>query len=690
MNSQIPKFTNQLIHESSPYLLQHAHNPVDWYAWGEAAFEKAKTEDKPILVSIGYAACHWCHVMEHESFENEEVAAFMNQHFVNVKIDREERPDIDQIYMDALAIMGIQGGWPLNCFLTPDGRPFYGGTYFPPTPMYNRPSWHNILTFISQTFQEERDKVEKQANQLTYYIQEQDKNIFKSFVVPEAGQQAFTIAQTHKIFKTLQRSFDTQDGGFGGAPKFPSSMAFQYLLAYHYYSGETKALNHVLFSLKKMIFGGIYDQLGGGFARYATDKKWLIPHFEKMLYDNALLVSTLANAFKITKDPLFKKTIEETLDFVLREMTHPQGGFYASYDADSEGVEGKFYVWSKAEIDAILGADAPVFNYYYGVTEQGNWEHTNILERQQSLEAFAKTVNRPVEEVENTLAQLRQKLFMVREKRVKPGLDDKILLNWNALMVSAFAHAYEALGNEVYLKTAETTLHFLLEKFKIEADSWEMNHTYKNGVAKYPAFLDDYAFLVAALIDTYQINFDENLLHIAAAITEFVIERFSDDQNIAFFYTKIGQQDVIVRKKAFYDNAIPSGNSTMASNLQRLGLILDKADYTQRAVNMLKSVEASVEKYAASFARWATVLLRFVHPVDEIAVTGKAHQQLVQQINEWYLPNKIVMATAINSEFPLLKNRTMEQQDLIFLCRNHTCQLPVQNLEDLKALLSQA
>ena len=683
----MPKYTNALIHESSPYLLQHAHNPVNWLPWGDAALDKAKSEDKPILVSIGYAACHWCHVMEHESFESEEVATYMNEHFVNIKIDREERPDIDQIYMDSLAIMGIQGGWPLNCFLTPDGRPFYGGTYFPPKPMYNRPSWLQVLEFIKRSFHEQRDKVEKQANQLTYYLQEQDKNIFKNFIAPEAAEQAFTTAQTDKIFSTLERSFDMDDGGFGSAPKFPGTMSLRYLMAYHYYSGEKKAFEHALFSLKKMIYGGIYDQLGGGFARYTVDKRWLVPHFEKMLYDNALLVSTMTDAYKLTKNELFKSTIEETLDFVMRDMTHPDGGFYASYDADSEGEEGKFYVWQKAEIDKILGEDAPIFNAYYGVTEQGNWEHTNILERQQSIKEFAKSVNQPVEVIENKLTQMRQKLFEVRELRVKPGLDDKILLNWNALMVSAFAHAYQALGKTIFLKKCEAQLLFLLKNFKTPSDDWELYHTYKNGVAKYPAFLDDYAFLIAALIDVYEVNFDEKLLKTAIAITEFVISRFSDPQHPAFYYTKLGQQDVIIRKKEFYDNAIPSGNSTMASNLQRLGIIADNPSYTKRAMSMVKSIEDSLGKYAASFARWSSVLLRFVHPTDEIAVTGQQFWHLARQVNELYLPNKIIMATDSPSTFPLLQHRLQAEKSLIYHCKNYSCQLPVHNIEEFKTLL---
>ena len=448
---------NQLCDETSPYLLQHAHNPVDWYAWKEAAFAKARAEDKPILVSIGYSTCHWCHVMERESFEDEQVAAFMNAHFVNIKVDREERPDVDQIYMEACQVISGGGGWPLNCFLTPDGRPFFAGTYYPPQPMYNRPSWLQILENLAVAFKTKRTVVEEQADKMTEIIRGSDEQLIKRFTKKEGagstledfGSGLREIGLLNKSFLTtsykgLERQFDREAGGFGGAPKFPGSMNLAWLLEYNHYTQEADAVEHALLSLDKMIMGGIYDQIGGGFSRYATDKFWLVPHFEKMLYDNALIVSVLADAYKITKHPLYQETIEETLGFVLREMTDPEGGFYSAYDADSEGVEGKYYVWTKEEVEAVLGPNAALFCSFYDVTSEGNWEEHSILHREACFEAFAENKGLNLDVLKQTMSDCRRKLYETRSGRIKPGLDDKILLSWNALMVSAFAKSHEA------------------------------------------------------------------------------------------------------------------------------------------------------------------------------------------------------------------------------------------------------
>ena len=446
---------NHLIKETSPYLLQHANNPVDWYAWKPEAFARAKAEDKPILVSIGYSTCHWCHVMEHESFENQTVAAFMNAHFVCIKVDREERPDVDQIYMEACQIISGNGGWPLNCFLLPDGRPFFAGTYYPPTSAYGRPSWTQVLKNLSDAYVHKREIVEQQAEQLTDMIRNSDKNHVKNKDNTEGGNfqtfegdvtNVFDRDYLNNAFYAMRERFDRVEGGWGGAPKFPSTMSIQFLLDYYFYTKNEEALAHAELSLQKMIQGGIYDQIGGGFARYATDRAWLIPHFEKMLYDNALLISVISDAYKLTKRDIYSETIEETLTFIQREMSHTEGGFFSAYDADSEGVEGKFYVWQKAEIEAALGEEAALFCEFYDVSEEGNWEENNILWRQKSYSEFVTEKGIDATILKEKLRICRKKLFDIREKRIKPGLDDKILLSWNALMISAFARGLRSSG----------------------------------------------------------------------------------------------------------------------------------------------------------------------------------------------------------------------------------------------------
>ncbi|TAK32365.1 MAG: thioredoxin domain-containing protein, partial [Saprospiraceae bacterium] len=483
---------NRLQHETSPYLLQHAHNPVDWYAWKPEAFEKARKEDKPILVSIGYSTCHWCHVMERESFEDKEVAEFMNDNFVCIKVDREERPDVDQVYMEACQVFTGGGGWPLNCFLTPERKPFYAGTYFPPMPAYNRPSWLQVLMNISHSFQNKRHVVVEQARRLMEIIENSGDHFTGNRLTVVSDESPFTGVLLQKIEANLLQQADRVNGGFGTAPKFPGTMSLHYLLNYHYYYGEKEALRHVILSLNKMAMGGIYDHIGGGFARYATDARWLVPHFEKMLYDNALLVSLLAETYKVTKSELYKETIEQTLEWVGREMTGADGSFYSAQDADSEGMEGKYYVWDKTEIEQILGNDAPLFCEFYDVPDSGNRECKNILWRKWTFEEFAQSRGMKAEAFKRKLAVARQKLFDVRRCRIHPALDDKILLDWNALICSAYAKAYASLGLEAYRAAAVKNLHFLFEKM-VQPDGLTLYHTYKDGKAQYDGFLDDYA-----------------------------------------------------------------------------------------------------------------------------------------------------------------------------------------------------
>ena len=684
---------NLLQYERSPYLLQHAHNPVHWYAWKPEAFERARAEQKPILVSIGYSTCHWCHVMERESFENEEVAAFMNAHFINIKVDREERPDVDAIYMEACQILTGGGGWPLNCFLTPEGKPFYAGTYFPPQPAYNRPSWMQLLKHLSNIWENEPQKALDQADNLLRHIERNDA----IFIGGSSGKNGVFQPDTlDQIFIRLQESFDPLEGGFGGAPKFPATMAIHFLLHYHYFTGRPEALEHAFFSLDKMIQGGIYDQLGGGFARYATDRAWLVPHFEKMLYDNALLVTVISEAYKhVSRDTpsatsdaqrrsqLYRETIEETLSYIQREMTHPEGGFYSALDADSEGVEGKFYVWDLQEIEQVLGEEAALFCSFYDVSAEGNWEEKNILWRPASFESFAHANEIPVGELKNRLLRCREKLFEARTARIRPGLDDKILLSWNALMCSAYAHAFGALGHEPYRETAIRNMQFLLEKFAGQHEG-ALLHTWKDGHAQHDAFLEDYAFLMAALVDIYEITFDRKYLHEAEKYMRYVLSYFHDQASGLFYFTGSGQTDIVLRKKDLQDNATPSGNSTMAHNLQRLGILLGRTDWRKMAQDMILQMEDAVKKYPRSFERWALALMMEVHPYHEIAIVGKDAFEKAAVLQRSPLPNGIVAAAAeITEDLPLLAEKIAgEPEALIYVCHDFTCQRPVTHLSE--------
>lgn len=671
---------NRLQHETSPYLLQHAHNPVDWYPWGEEALERAQAEDKPIIISIGYSTCHWCHVMERESFEDPSVANYMNEHFINIKVDREERPDLDQIYMEACQAMTGGGGWPLNCFLTPDGRPFYAGTYFPPQPAHNRPSWPQLLQGMAQAFHNKRDVVDNQAERLLDAIRRADVLFVKEDIIEDKLEKGpFTPAFAQQLFIGLKRNFDTTEGGFGGAPKFPGAMNLQYLLTYYYHSGEVTALEHVCFSLDKMIGGGIYDQIGGGFARYATDKAWLVPHFEKMLYDNALLVQVLSNVYKITGKAHYKTAIQETLTFVEREMTSEEGGFYAALDADSEGEEGKFYIWSYAELQASLGADFEWFADRFGVSPEGNWEGANILWLPKGC---ANTgVN------QEKLAQIKKVLLEVRAERTRPGLDDKILLAWNALMNKAYSKAYEALGDESYKEVAIRNMEFLLKRFT-NPDTNGLFHTYKAGEAKHEAFLDDYAFLIESLISLYEISFNSQYLDKASEISAFVLRNFLDSQHNLFYFTPDKQGDLPIRRKEFYDNATPSGNAVMAENLFHLGRFLDNNGYLKHSETMLLRLQESIGKYPTSFSRWARASLQWVYPFREIAVVGPAYVALATEVAEQFIPNKILMASkAEMDKYPLLRARGTGDDTNIFVCQNYSCRLPVKSLKEMMEIV---
>jgi len=682
----MPNFSNRLVNETSPYLQQHSHNPVDWYPWGDEALAKAKLENKPILVSIGYAACHWCHVMERESFEDESIAQVMNKNFINIKIDREERPDLDHIYMDAVQAMTGSGGWPLNVFLTPDCKPFYGGTYFPPKRAFSRPSWLEILNSIHQAFHEKRNEIDAQAENLTEHLFQ--SNSF-SHLKKEGSNVLFTKEKLDQAFQNIMKSADKEWGGFGNAPKFPQTLVIQFLLRYYYTNKNQEALDQATLSLDKMIEGGIYDQAGGGFSRYSTDTEWLAPHFEKMLYDNALLISVLCEAYQLTRKERYKEVIEETMIFLKRELQDHDKGFYSALDADSEGEEGKFYVWSRKKVENLLNDGANIFCEYYDISDHGNWEDKNILRVKETIEKFAKRKNISIEKLKDILKNGREKLLTERNKRVRPALDDKIILGWNALMNTACSKAFSATGNEQYRQLAIDNMRFLLGKFN-QSDSDEYWHTWKNNIAKFHAFLDDYVFLIEALINLQEVTGDENWLLNAEKISEFVMQHFSEDDGPFFFYTISRQKDVIIRKKEIYDGALPSGNSVMAYNLHRLSILLDKKEWGERSIDMLEKIGNAITKYPTSFSLWSCLLQEKIFGTLEIAlISNKNSSMFLTELLALYLPHKVLMEGKKEiSRYPLLANKPISDVATIYLCRNYTCHNPVFSVKDLISLIN--
>jgi len=676
-------YTNQLINETSPYLLQHAHNPVNWYPWCDEALDRAKKEDKPILVSIGYSACHWCHVMEKESFENEATAKFMNDHFINIKIDREERPDLDHIYMDAVQAMTGSGGWPLNVFLTPTAKPFYGGTYFPPVKAHNRASWIDVLEGVRLGYQDRKHEIFSQAENLTEHLLSANK-----FGIQITGNSQenidFEAEQLKTISQNLLENADTSWGGFGRAPKFPQTFSIQFLLRQYHFTKDASALKQALLSLDKMIDGGIYDQLAGGFARYSTDNEWLAPHFEKMLYDNALLVSVLAEAYQLTKIEKYAQTIQQTIAFIESELLSDEGGFYSALDADSEGVEGKFYTWSKLEIDEILGSESAWFCAYYQVEDQGNWEHTNILWVNNSVVETAQLLGISSETLSDSIEKSKKIVLAKRAKRIRPATDDKILLGWNALMNTAYSKAYAALGLPVYKQRAIDNMAFLSLKMAKSDGSW--NHTYKNNQAKLPAFLDDYAYLIQAYIHLQEITGDGDYLLQAKALTEMVMTHFIESETGFFYYTHAQQTDVILRKKEVYDGAIPSGNAVMALNLQYLSVVFDLKDWAQQASQIVNSLKTAIIKHPSSFGVWASLIQILQVGTVEIAILGRESSKNLVPVLNYYIPNKIIQSAEVNSPvFPLLRNKETKEAVAFYSCKNDACKAPFFNFQDFLA-----
>lgn len=683
-----PKYTNRLIHETSPYLLQHAHNPVDWHAWGEDALERARREDKPILLSIGYSACHWCHVMEKESFEHEAIARLMNDNFINIKVDREERPDLDTIYMNAVQMMTGHGGWPMTVFLTPEGKPFYGGTYYPPTDRSGMPGFPRILISIAEAYRDKRDEIAESADSLLTHL--------KSLDSMQQQESELGADIPDGAANQLLRMLDPDDGGFGRAPKFPPSMTLSFLLRQHHRIGQPAALNAVTLTLDKMANGGMYDQLGGGFHRYSVDAKWLVPHFEKMLYDNALLARIYLDAFLVTGNEFYKRITTETLDYVRREMTDESGGFYSSQDADSEGEEGKFFVWTPREVAALLGEeDARLFCRYFDVSDYGNFEGHSILHVDDDAGAIAKLLGVSVERLNQALARGKAVLFEAREKRIKPFRDEKMLTAWNGLMLRSFAEAARVLDRADYLEVAVRNASFLLTELKRGA---RLLRTHKNGESKLNAYLEDYAYLIDGLLALYEATFDPRWFEEARALAETMIEQFWDAEDGAFFFTSADHETLITRTKDFYDNAIPGGNSVAAHVLTRLALLTGEGSYRQKAEQILKLLKPAMLRAPSAFGHLFCALDTFLASPHEVALIGLPEAEdtrsLIAEVFNRYLPNKVVALARpgddrVTRAINLLEGRNqLENKATAYVCRNFYCEAPVTDVVQLRRQLS--
>ncbi|HEY7543879.1 MAG TPA: thioredoxin domain-containing protein [Blastocatellia bacterium] len=684
------RFTNHLINETSPYLLQHAHNPVDWYPWGEEAIARAKAEDKPIFLSIGYAACHWCHVMEHESFENEQIAGLMNEHFISIKVDREERPDIDAIYMNAVQMLTGHGGWPMSMFLTPDLKPFYGGTYYPPVDRQGMPGFGRVLLTMADLYRNRRDEVFTSADSITAELQ--NVNRFRE------SNEMMTTELLNQAFSSLISRFDRAHGGFGRAPKFPPSMTLMFLLRHYKRTNSPEALQMVELTLEKMAGGGMYDHIGGGFARYSTDAHWLVPHFEKMLYDNALLARIYLYAYQATHKPLYRRVAEETLEYILRDMTSPEGGFYSSEDADSEGVEGKFYVWTKDEVIQLLGQEeGEIFCRYYDITAEGNFEHgQSILNMPLSLEEFADKESISLEEVKRIINSGRRKLFHAREERVRPGLDDKILTAWNGMMLTAFAEAVNILGRDDYREVARRNAEFLLSNLMSDG---RLLRTYKDGKAKLNGYLEDYAYLIEGLLALYEATFELKYFERARELSDAMIERFWDEQEGGFYFTSSDHEELIMRTKDYFDNAIPSGNSSAALSFLKLWALTQESQYQRCAVSILRTMREAMVKYPSGFGYLLSALDAYLAEGREIAIIGSADSHevraFVEEIYSRYIPNKVIAAAAPDDEraqkaIKLLEGKSLvEGRAAVYVCRNFACLLPATTVKELAERLDE-
>ncbi len=666
--------SNRLAGETSPYLLQHAHNPVDWYPWGDEALARAREEDKPILLSIGYSACHWCHVMAHESFEDEDTALLMNESFVNIKVDREERPDVDAIYMDAVQAMTGSGGWPLTVFLTPDGKPFYGGTYFPPEDRHGMPGFRRVLRSVAEFYHKNRGEVEHSARQIVAALEA------RAGVPGDVGE--LDADALRSAFLALKPDLDAMNGGFGTAPKFPQPLILEFLLRYHHGTGNEEALNMATLALEKMAAGGIYDQIGGGFHRYATDAGWLVPHFEKMLYDNALLSRLYLHAYLVTRKPLFKRIAEETIDYVLREMTAPNGGFYSAQDADSEGVEGKYYVWTLDEVREVLGEEqSRLVSEYYGITARGNFEGRNILHVPGDI----------TEEVPDSIGRARVALLKRRESRVRPARDDKILSSWNGLMLAGLAEAACVLDRDDYLAAAVANGSFTFEKMMAGG---YLRHTYKGGEAKIEGFLDDYAVVIEAMLGLHEATFDGRWLGEAIRLADIMVEEFRDESSGVLYDTGSRHQALLVRPRSTFDGAMPSGPSAAAMALLKVSRLTGNSRLEDIATESLRAMQGRMSRHPLGFGNWLCAMDFHLSSPREVVIVGSreaaANAGLLGVLWNTWLPNKVFAARdpgeeSSVEELELLKNRTMiDSRPTVYLCERYSCQAPIVDADSLR------
>ena len=671
-NSKEQENANHLIHETSAYLLEHAHNPVDWYPWGDEAINKAKNESKLLIISVGYSSCHWCHVMERESFSDTAVSRLMNKYFVSIKVDREERPDIDNVYMTACQISNRNGacGWPLNAIALPDGKPIWVGSYL------SKDDWMKLLNQVNDLYHEDQNELQKMAYQIANHLQTDHKFTLTSDKI------SFDEKTLQSLHKKLSMDLDYTLGGRSGDLKFPMPTLIQYAMEFSNYSKDAKTEGWVKTTLNEMMNGGIFDQIDGGFARYTVDKKWIIPHFEKMLYDNALLIHLYAEVYMSTLNKDYLQVVLRSLDFLEREMMNDEFGFYSSYDADSEGVEGKYYTFTYSEIEKLFTKDIAFICRLYNIEKTGNWEHTNILYRTVDNATLATEFSLEIKDVENKISFINKKLLKYRTSRIKPGLDDKIILSWNALTCSAFVQSYKATAIEKFKYLAIKNMEFLSSAFEDKFFSGQLFHTYKNGNAKHPAFIEDYAAMIQALLDVYEITSEEKYLQRAHLHTTFVIENFMDTDGM-FYFTHKDQKDIPLRNKDFYDNATPSGNSMMVHDLIRLSIFTGEKNWYDIAINMLLKLKPSMLKHGSSFGNWLGAALKITYPYGEVAVIGNDALSIMGQLQHIYYPH-LIFQTDIsgNSEHPLLKNRFKAESTYIHLCKNNVCKLPVSSVPD--------
>lgn len=664
------KQPNLLITESSPYLLQHAYNPVNWFPFTQAAFTKAKEENKPVLISIGYSACHWCHVMEHESFEDVEVAKLMNDNFINIKVDREERSDVDMIYMQAVQLMTGQGGWPLNCFALPDGRPIYGGTYF------NRQQWMNLLKNLSNLYRNDYDKVLQYAENLTQGIKQSE-----AIITQKESEYEISRTLLKATVEKWKTGFDNDLGGPNKAPKFPLPNNYLFLLRYGTLEKDKQVLDHVHLTLQKMASGGIYDQLHGGFSRYSTDIEWKVPHFEKMLYDNAQLISLYTEAFRHTKNPLYENIVRQTLSFIEKEWFTPEGAFYSAYDADSEGEEGKFYVWTKEELVNVLNEDFELFADSYSVNKTGYWEDGNyILMRNEDQAALLVKYGLTPEAFSEKIDRCMKVLKSISAKRIKPGLDDKSITSWNAMMCNAFANAYLVFGNENYKEIALQSISFILKNL-IQANG-RLYRTYKAGESKINGFLEDYAFVIEALQNVYLITQDFKYLNKAKDLIDFTLIEFHNPESHFLYYTDQVSSDLIARSTEISDNVIASSNSQMAINLFSLGVVFSNDSYIEKATDMLKSVLEDLKHYGPGYSNWGCLALYLTYPFKEVAIVGNNVNEKLFGLHKHGFTNAILAVSQNQSNLPLFENRYINGKTLIYVCENKACKLPVEAVDE--------